>query len=113
MSAYKNKNYTDKSFHIAFKDLKEKLNLSLGQISIKTGLSKSFLSFIMNNKVLPPKDKFIEKIARALGVEPEYFFEYRLRRLIDFINENRDFLNFCIKKKLIYQKNTGSEKKRL
>ncbi|MBA7561612.1 hypothetical protein ES708_03251 [subsurface metagenome] len=113
MSTYKNKNYTDKSFHIAFKDLKEKLNLSLGQISIKTGLSKSFLSDIMNNKVLPPKDKFIEKIARALGVEPEYFFKYRLRRLIDFINENKDFLNFCIKKKLIYQKNTGSEKKRL
>ncbi|GAG73039.1 unnamed protein product [marine sediment metagenome] len=51
--------------------------------------------------------------ARALGVEPEYFFEYRLRRLTDFINENRDFLNFCIKQKLIYQKNTGSEKKRL
>jgi len=76
------KNYTDKSFHIAFKDLKEKLNLSLGQISIKTGLSKSFLSDIINNKVLPPKDKFIEKIARALGVEPEYFFEYRLMDIL-------------------------------
>jgi transcriptional regulator with XRE-family HTH domain len=103
MGTYKNKNYTDKSFHIAFKDLKEKLNLSLGQISIKTGLSTSFLSDISNNKVLPPKDKFIEKIARALWVEPEYFFEYRLRRLNDFINENRDFLNFCIKQKLNYQ----------
>ncbi len=112
MSTYKNKNYTDKSFHIAFKDLKENLNLSLGQISIKTGLSKSFLSDIINNKVLPPKDQFIEKIAKALKVEPEYFFEYRLRRLTDFINENRDFLNSCIKQKLIYQKNTGLEEKR-
>lgn len=93
MSIKENKNYTIKDFYIAFKDLKEKQNLSLGQIAIKTGLSKSFLSDIMNKKVLPPKDEFIEKIARALGVEPEYFFEYRLRRLNDYINENRDFLD--------------------
>ena len=93
MSTNENKIYTIKDFYLAFKDLKEKLNLSLGQIAIKTGLSKSFLSDIMNNKVLPPKDEFIEKIAKALGVEPDYFFEYRLRRLNDFINENRDFLD--------------------
>jgi len=93
VSIKENKNYTIKDFYIAFKDLKEKQNLSLGQIAIKTGLSKSFLSDIMNKKVLPPKDEFIEKIARALGVEPEYFFEYRLRRLNDYINENRDFLD--------------------
>ena len=104
MDTNKNKNRTDENFCVAFKDLKGKLNLSLGQIAIKTGLSKSFLSDIMNNKVLPPKDEFIEKIARALGVKPDYFFEYRLRRLTDFINENRDFLDDFINKKLKYPK---------
>jgi len=103
VSTYKNKNYTDKSFHIAFKDLKEKLNLSLGQISIKTGLSKSFLSDISNNKVLPPKDEFIKKIAQAFKVDPNYFFEYRIRRLIEFINENRDFLQYYINCKSDYR----------
>ena len=101
----KNINRTDESFCIAFKNLKEKLNLSLGQIAIKTGLSKSFLSDIINNKVLPPRDEFIKKIAKALRVEPDYFFEYRLRRLIDFINENRDFLDDCINGSLLYKKN--------
>jgi transcriptional regulator with XRE-family HTH domain len=105
VSTNENKIYTNKDFYLAFKDLKEKMNLSLGQIAIKTGLSKSFLSDIMNNKVLPPKDKFIEKIAKALGVESDYFFEYRLRRLTDFINENRDFLDYCIKGRLSYRKN--------
>ncbi len=98
------KKYTDKSFYIAFKDLKEKLNLSLGQIAIKTGLSKSFLSDIANNKVLPPKDEFIEKIARALGVEPEYFFEYRKRRLSEFCEENRGFLDICLEQSKKYKK---------
>lgn len=111
MSKNKNKIYTIKDFHIAFKELKEKQNLSLGQIAIKTGLSKSFLSDIMNNKVLPPKDEFIEKIAKALKVDPDYFFEYRIRRLNDFIYENRDFLSCCIKEKPGYQKITKSKGK--
>jgi len=104
VSTNKNKNHSEENFYIAFKNLKESLNLSLGQISIKTGLSKSFLSDIMNNKVLPPKDEFIEKIAKALGVEPDYFFEYRLRRLTDFINENRESLDYFINKKINYPK---------
>jgi len=104
MDTYKNKNYTDKSFYIAFKDLKKKLNLSLGQIAIKTGLSKSFLSDIANNKVLPPKDEYIEKIAKALKVEPEYFFEYRKRRLFEFCGENREFLNICLEQSKKYKK---------
>lgn len=105
MSTNENIIYTIKDFHIAFKELKENQNLSLGQIAIKTGLSKSFLSDIMNNKVLPPKDEFIEKIAKALGVGSDYFFEYRLRRLNDLIKKNRGFLSYCIKGSLSYQKN--------
>jgi transcriptional regulator with XRE-family HTH domain len=104
VSANKNKNHTEENFCVAFKNLKEKLNLSLGQIAIRTGLSKSFLSDIMNDKVLPPKDEFIEKIAAAFGIKPEYFFEYRLRRLTEFIGENRDFLDECISKKSDYPK---------
>jgi len=48
VSTNENKIYTVKDFYLAFKDFKEKLNLSLGQIAIKTGLSKSFLSDIIN-----------------------------------------------------------------
>jgi hypothetical protein len=48
VSTNENKIYTVKDFYLAFKDLKGKLNLSLGQIAIKTGLSKSFLSDIIN-----------------------------------------------------------------
>jgi len=109
VSTNENKIYTIKDFYLAFRDLKKKQNLSLGQISIRTGLSKSFLSDIMNNKVLPPKDEFIEKIAKAFGVDPDYFFEYRIRRLTDFIYENRDFLGECLKGKLDYQKTKKSK----
>ncbi|MCL5070831.1 MAG: helix-turn-helix transcriptional regulator [Actinobacteria bacterium] len=103
--------YTIKSFSEAFNELKEKLNVSLGQLSIKTGLSKSFLSDISNSKVLPPKDEFIVKIAGALKVSPDYFFEYRLRRFTEFLNGNRDFLNKCITCKNQYLENRQPSKK--
>lgn len=105
------KSRTNENFHIAFRELKDKLNLSLGHISIKTGLSKAFLSDIMNNKVLAPKDEFIERIAVVLGVEPDYFFEYRLRRLTEFIRENRDFLDEYIERKLEYEKSDEKKQK--
>jgi transcriptional regulator with XRE-family HTH domain len=74
VSANENKIYTEKDFYLAFRDLKKKQNLSLGQIAIRTGLSKSFLSDIMNNKVLPPKDEFIEKNSQSFRGRPCLFF---------------------------------------
>ena len=103
--------YSNKNFNEAFNELKEKLNLSLGQIALKTGLSKSFLSDISKNKVLPPKDEFIIKIAQALKVSPDYFFEYRLRRFTEFLDNNKDFLNQCITCKSQYLENKKSIKK--
>jgi len=60
--------------------------LSYRQLSIKCGLSFQFLQQLATKKALPPKDEFIEKIARALGVKPEYFKEYRQRRLAEKLN---------------------------
>ena len=65
----------------------------------------------MNNKVLAPKDEFIERIAVVFGVEPDYFFEYRLRRLTEFIRENRDFLDEYIERKLEYEKSDEKKQK--
>ncbi len=87
------KKYTNEDFADALLELKEKSALSYMQIAIKSGLSDTYLVNIVKRKNLAPKDENIEKIAKALGVDPEYFFEYRLRRLVDFINENREYLN--------------------
>ena len=86
--------YTNKDFKDALNELKKKRKLSYNQISIKSGLSAPYIFDLAKGKLLPPKDKNIIKIARAMAVEPEYFKEYRHRRLaerldtIDFNKEN-------------------------
>lgn len=83
-------NYTNKDFGDALKELMELKGLSYRQLSYKCDLSYSFLQQMVKKTVLPPKDEFIKKISKALGVKPEYFKEWRNRRL----SEKLDTINF-------------------
>ena len=85
--------YTNKNFGEALLELKEKSGLSYMQIAIKAELSDTYLVNIVKGKNLAPNDKNIKKIAKALGVGPEYFKEWRNRRLsekLDTLNFNQD-----------------------
>ena len=82
--------HTSKNFGDALLELKESKGLSFNKISIKSGLSAPYLFDIAKKKVLPPKDENIIKIAKAVDVDPEYFKEWRNRRL----SENLEALNF-------------------
>ena len=77
------KKYTNKDFKDALNELKKKRKLSYNQISIKSGLSAPYIFDLTKGKLLPPKDKNIIRIAKAMVVEPEYFKEYRHRRLAE------------------------------
>lgn len=84
------RNYTNKDFGDALKELIEAKGWSYKQLSDKASISKGYISQLINKEVLPPKDEFIIKIATAIDVKPEYFKEYRNRRL----SEGLDTLNF-------------------
>jgi transcriptional regulator with XRE-family HTH domain len=77
-----NKNiYTDKDFSDALKELMDNKDWSYNQLSYRCELSAQYLNQLVNKKSLPPKDENIRKIARAFNLRPEYFKEYRNRRL--------------------------------
>ena len=79
--------YSDLDFARALLALKKASGLSYMKIAIKAGLSDTYLVNIVQGKNLAPNDKNIKKIARALGVAPEYFREYRQRRLAEKLNK--------------------------
>ena len=83
-------NYTNKEFAEALLELKQGSGMSYMQVAIKAGLSDTYLINIVKRKNLAPNDENIKNIARALNVKPEYFREYRQRRLA----EKLDTLNF-------------------
>jgi transcriptional regulator with XRE-family HTH domain len=73
--------YTDKDFSDALKELMDKKKWSYNKLSYRCELSGQYLHQLVNKKSLPPKDENIRKIAGAFNLEPEYFKEYRNRRL--------------------------------
>lgn len=44
-----------------------------------TDLSAGYLNHLVHGNRPVPSDEVVEKLAGALGVEPEYFLEYRVR----------------------------------
>ena len=97
--------YSCKDFADAFFELKKSIGFSYMQIAVKAKLSDTYLVNIVNRKNLAPNSKNIKKIAKALKVEPEYFYEFRLRKLINILDSNRKYLDPVLKE--LY----GQEKK--
>lgn len=73
--------YTNKDFSYALKELMDEKKWSYNQLSYRCELSGQYLNQLVNKKSLPPKDENIKKIAKAFNLKPEYFKEYRNRRL--------------------------------
>ena len=82
--------YTNKEFGDALKELMVVKNLSYNQLAYICHLSPQYLQQIVTKKVLPPKDENIIKIAQGFGLQPQYFREYRSRRLSEKM-QNLDF----------------------
>lgn len=88
------KSKTYKDFGVALDELKEDMEISFETIGIKAQISPSYLWKItkLRNPTMP-KDEIIKKIAKFFYVKPEYFYEWRLKRVLDYIDQNRKFLD--------------------
>lgn len=105
------KNYTDKEFGDALRELIEKRDWSYKQLADRAGITKGFVGQIINKDVLPPKDIYIKKIAEAFRIEPEYFMEYRLRRCTEYLSKNPEHLKECYSKVMAKEKKKESPEK--
>ena len=80
-------------------------DISYGKISLSVGILESTLNALVNRKrSKPPTDKVIKKIADYFQVKSEYFYEYRLKQLLQYIDSNREFLDDCLKQSKKYKK---------
>lgn len=99
-----NKTYDD--FADAFYKLKkDNGDISYGKISLSIGILESTINALVNRKrANPPSDEIINKIAKYFKIKPEYFYEYRLKKLLEYIDSNREFLDDCLKQARKYKK---------
>ena len=92
----KKKTYLD--FGVAMDEIRKIAGVSFDTMSFKLGIAQSYLWGLAHmRKANLPKYELIEKIANYFHVQPDYFYEYRLKRMLEFLDKNREFLDHCEK----------------
>jgi transcriptional regulator with XRE-family HTH domain len=90
--------YSDERFGATIERLMAETGLTYRGLAAKTGLSAGYLNHLVHgNRPVPSKD-VVERLAGALGVEPEHFREYRLRVIADRLEQMPELVDRLYKK---------------
>ena len=92
------KRYSEIPFGPTVEFLMADTGLTYRGLAAKTALSAGYLNHLVHgNRPVPSKD-VVERLARALEVEPEYFREYRLRVINDRLEATPDLIDRLYKR---------------
>lgn len=83
--AMKETELSDLSFAETLTELMKEKGLTFRSLSELSGLDHSYLSRLAKGGTYRASDKAIKKIAQALGIQPSYFREWRMRRLEEYL----------------------------
>ena len=84
---------TSERFPAALKGLMAERGLSFRQLGYMTKLSHGNLCHLAGGSRSVPADAVIVTIAAALHVDPAYFAEYRLRQIVEVLDEDRRLID--------------------
>ena len=90
--------YSEDLFGATIERLMTETGLTYRGLAAKTDLSAGYLNHLVHgNRPVPSKD-VVERLAGALGIEPEHFREYRLRVIADRLEQMPDLVDRLYKK---------------
>jgi transcriptional regulator with XRE-family HTH domain len=90
--------YSEAPFGPTIERLMTETSLTYRGLAAKTNLSAGYLNHLVHgNRPVPSKD-VVERLARALAVEPEHFREYRLRVITDRLETRPDLIDRLYKR---------------
>lgn len=90
--------YSEEPFGATIERLMSEARLTYRGLAAKTQLSAGYLNHLVHgNRPVPSKD-VVERLARALDVEPEHFREYRLRVITDRLETRPDLIDRLYKR---------------
>jgi transcriptional regulator with XRE-family HTH domain len=85
--------YSDEEFGATIERLMSDTGLTYRGLASKTGLSAGYLNHLVHGNRPVPSKEVVERLAGALGVEPEHFREYRLRVIADRLEQMPDLVD--------------------
>jgi len=73
--------------------LMEETGVTYRGLAAKTDLSAGYLNHLVHGNRPVPSNDVVETLAEALGVEPEFFREYRLRAITERLEQMPDLVD--------------------
>src|ERR671925_374644 len=90
--------YSDEGFGMTIERLMADSNLTYRGLAAKTDLSAGYLNHLVHGNRPVPSNDVVERLASALGVEPEHFREYRLRVVTERLEQMPELIDRLYKR---------------
>ena len=90
--------FSDESFGATVERLMNETGLTYRALADKTRLSAGYLNHLVHGNRPVPSDDVMRTLAKALGVEPEHFREFRLRVITERLEAMPDLIDRLYKR---------------
>jgi transcriptional regulator with XRE-family HTH domain len=90
--------FSNESFGPTIQALMSERGVTYRQLAERSGLSAGYLNHLVHGNRPVPSKEVVVRLASALGVEPEYFREYRLRVIADRLEEMPELVDRLYKR---------------
>jgi transcriptional regulator with XRE-family HTH domain len=94
----KRRRYASEPFGAAVERLMNETGVTYRALAAKTDLSAGYLNHLVHGNRPVPSNDVVETLAKALGVDAEYFREYRLRVITEKLEAMPDLVDRLYKR---------------
>ena len=91
--ARRRRKFSEEPFGPALERLMAESGVTYRALAGQTDLSAGYLNHLVHGNRPVPSNAVIERLAAALGVEPEHFLEYRLRVITERLERMPDLVD--------------------
>jgi transcriptional regulator with XRE-family HTH domain len=93
MARPRRRRYSEEAFGATIERLMNETGTTYRALAAKTNLSAGYLNHIVHGNRPVPSNDVIATLAKALGVEPAHFREYRLRVISDKLEQMPELID--------------------
>ena len=91
--ARRRRKFSEEPFGPTIERLMDETGITYRALAEKSGLSAGYLNHLVHGNRPVPSNDVMEALAKALGVEPEHFREYRLRVITERLERMPDLID--------------------
>ena len=96
--ARRKRRFSEEPFGPTIENLMDETGVTYRALADKTKLSAGYLNHLVHGNRPVPSDEVMRTLAKALGVEPEHFREYRLRVITERLEAMPDLIDRLYKR---------------